>query len=135
MNNVTGTDINQAFVPFVRTDSDVSLREAGSFVVMAGGDATITEGGSGSLMVGGDVSMSQAGAGSLRVKGAADIRESAIGSILALRSGVADSRIGVMVAGKATLENTEVVMSTQQAIALGVAAGVTVSLLGRLFRR
>lgn len=123
------------FVPMIRTEGDVSLREAGSLLVAAGGNASIQEGGTGWLVVGGDVTMSQAGSGNMIVGGAVEMSDSAVGQLMTTGATVSHSRIAVLLAGRATLEESEVVIGTQQAIGLGVAAGVTMLLLGRLLRR
>ena len=72
------------------------------------------------MLAGGNVSITNGGAGNVVAGGGAS---------------VVDSRVGMLLTPQATLENSEVVLGTQQAAALGVAVGVTFFLLGRLFRR
>ena len=129
------TDIEQSFVPVVRTDGDVSLREAGALAVVAAGDASLSDAGSGVLVVGGSVEMEDVVVGSMIVGGNVDLADAVVGGMLASDAALSDSRVGVLLAGRTNLESSEVVLTTQQVAVLGVAAGLTMFLLGRLFRR
>lgn len=135
MDDGTASELAQGFVPMIRAEGDVSLREAGALVVVAGGNASINEGGAGSLIAGGDVTLSQAGSGSMLVVGNAELRESGVGQMFTVEATVTDSRIGVLLAGRASIAESQILLGTQQAIGFGVAAGATVFLLGRLLRR
>ncbi len=135
MDDSSNQEFSEGFVPVVRTSGDVSLREAGALLIVAGGDASLNEGGTGALIVGGDLEMSQAGSGNMIVGGGVEMSESAVGQMLTIEGTVTDSRIGVLLAANANIENSEIILGTPQAIGLGVAMGATVFLLGRLLRR
>jgi hypothetical protein len=131
----TQTEFSGGFAPFIRADGDVTVREAGAMAIVAGGNADIKEGGAGLCVVGGDLSISQGGAGNMIVGGSAELSEAAVGQMAALNASATDSRIGVLVAGQATLERSEILLSTEQAIGFGVAAGLVFFLLSKLFGR
>jgi hypothetical protein len=135
MDDSTTSEFAEGFVPMVRAAGDVSIREAGALAIVAGGNASLNEAGAGALVAGGDVTMNQAGSGNMFVGGSVEMSDSAIGQLFTVEATAADSRIGVMLAGRATIENSEIVLGTQQAIGFGVAAGATLFLLGRLLRR
>lgn len=129
-------DIAARFVPVVRAEGDVNLRESGALAVVAGGNASMKEAGCGMLVAGGDVTISEAGGGNMIVGGSLSVANGAVGNVFAGGGvSVADSRIGALLTPQASLENSEVILGTQQAVALGVAAGATLFVLGRLFRR
>lgn len=123
------------FVPFIRAEGDVKLREGGTLAIVAGGNAEIEEGGAGMCVVGGNLSISQGGVGNVIVGGSAELSEAGVGQMAAVDASVTDSRVGVLVAGRATLERSEILLSTEQAIGFGVAAGVVFFLLSKLFGR
>ncbi|MCP4304093.1 MAG: hypothetical protein GY926_13690 [bacterium] len=135
MDESTTNEFAEGFVPVVRADGDVSIREAGALAIVAGGNVSLNEAGTGALVVGGDVTMNQAGSGNMVAGGSVEMNDSAVGQMFTLEATVAESRIGLLVAPIANVENSEIVIGPQQAIALGVAAGSTLFLLGRLFRR
>lgn len=123
------------FVPFMQAEGDMTLREGGAIAMVAGGNATINEGGAGLCVVGGDLSISEGGAGNMIVGGNVEVSNGAVGQITALEATVTDGRVGVLLAGSAKLERSEILISTEQAVGLGVAAGVVFFLLSKLFRR
>ena len=123
------------FAPMVRADGDLTLREAGSLAIIAGGNAEITEGGAGICVVGGNLSIHEGGTGNLIVGGNAELNQAAVGQMAAIEASVTDGRVGVLLAGKANLERSEVMVTTQQAVGFGVAAGVVFFLLSKLFGR
>ena len=123
------------FVPVLKAEGDATLREAGSLAVVAGGDANIKEGGAGLCVVGGDLNMSQAGAGNMIIGGSVEMSESGVGQMATMEANVADSRVGFQLAANANLERSEVMLTTQQAAALGAVAGIVFFLLSRLFKR
>lgn len=128
-------EFSGGFVPIIRADGDVSLREGGALAIVAGGNATITEGGTGALVAGGNVTMRDAGAGNMFIGGKAELNQAGVGQVFAVEAQVADSKIGVLLAASASLENSEIVLGTRQAMALGAAIGVVLFSLGRLFHR
>ena len=133
-NNVE--EIAQGFVPVIRTEGDATLRESGAMAVVAGGNVSMSESGSGMFIAGGDATLSESGAGNMLVGGKVSIDNGAIGNLVAGGgASVGDSRIGVLLTPQATLENSEVVLGTQLAVALGAAAGLMMFLLSRLLRR
>jgi hypothetical protein len=87
------------------------------------------------LVAGGDVAMREAGASTMVAGGKVEINDGGVGTLLTPEATLSDSKVGVLLAGSAHLENSTVAMGTPQAIGLGVAAGVTFFLLGRLLRR
>jgi hypothetical protein len=123
------------FIPIVRSESDIALREAGSFVVAAGRNVSFTESGTGFLVAGGDVSMREAGAGTVIVGGSVEITDGAAGSVWTPHAEVSNSKVGVLMAARADLDGVSVLVGTGQAIAIGVAAAATLFLLKRLIRR
>ena len=123
------------FVPLVRADGDVTLREAAALGVVAGGNADFKEGGAGLFVAGGDLHMHQSGSGNLIVGGNAELSQSGCGQLVAFEANVTDGKVGVLLAGKANLQQSEIVATTQQAVGFGVAAGVVFFLLSKLFRR
>ena len=129
------TQIADGFVPMVRAEGDVSLRDAGALAVVAGGNATLSEAGAGVFVAGGDVTMSEAGAGNMLVGGNAELSGAAVGSMLVGEASVDGSRIGVLVTARANMTDSIVIVGTPQAVMLGVAAGATLFVLGRLLRR
>jgi hypothetical protein len=133
-NNVT--DIAEGFVPMLRTEGDVTLRESAALAVVAGGNASLSEAGCGMLIAGGDVTLNDGGGGNMLAGGNFSVTNGGAGNVVAGGgASVVDSRVGVLLTPQATLENSEVILGTQQAVALGVAAGATLFLLGRLLRR
>ncbi len=135
MDENTPDQVKQGFTPMATAGGDFSMLQAGALVVAAGGAATLTQAGSMVLIAGGDVSMREAGASTVVAGGKVEISEGGAGTLLTLEAAVSDSKVGVLLAGRADLENSTVMMGTQQAIGVGVAAGLTMFLLGRLFRR
>ncbi len=123
------------FVPFLQAEGDITLREAGSLAIVAGGNAEITEGGAGFCVVGGDVTINQGGAGNMIVGGSVELSEGAVGQMATMEANVTDSRVGFLLAANANLERSEVMLTTQQAVGLGVAAGLVLFILGKLFKR
>jgi hypothetical protein len=96
------------------------LREAGAGVVIAGGSVTLDQSGGGTIVAGGDAAISDGAVGNLVAGGGARVEH---------------SRVGVLLTPTATLNESQVVVGTQQALAIGAAAGVAVVLLGKLLRR
>lgn len=135
MDEITESNFTGGFVASVRADGDVTVHEAGALAIVAGGDATLKEAGAALCVVGGDVAMTQAGAGNMFVGGSAEMHEAGVGQMVAMEATLTDSRVGVLIGGKVTLERSEVMLSTAQAAALGAAAGVVFFLLSRLTRR
>lgn len=135
MDETTSREFSGGLVASIRADGDVVVREAGALAIVAGGSATIREGGAGLCVIGGDVTMSEAGAGNMIVGGSAELSEAGVGQLVALEAHVRDSRVGVLIGGSVTMENTEVMLTTAQAAALGAAAGGVLFLLSRLLRR
>ena len=129
------TQIADGFVPMVKAEGDVSLRDAGALAVVAGGNASLSEAGAGVFVAGGDVTMRQAGAGNMLVGGSAEMSDAAVGSMLVGEASLDGSRVGVLVTARANLTDSTVILGTPQAVGLGVAAGVTLFVLGRLLRR
>ena len=135
MNEQAETNVVSGFFPMVKAEGDVSIREAGAGAIVAGGDVTMREAGAGMFIAGGDLEMSEAGAGTMMVGGSARLSEAGVGNMLVGEATLNGSRVGVLLTAKADLHDSTVVLNTPQAIGLGVAAGVTVFLLGKLFRR
>jgi hypothetical protein len=135
MNESSSTEIRETFVPIARVGGDVTFRDAGAMAVVAAGSASMDNAGSGIFIAGGDVTMRDAGAGNMLVGGNAELAHASVGGMLAARASVSGSRIGVLVAAGADLEDSKVVLGTAQAIAFGAAAGATLYMLGRLIRR
>ena len=133
-NNVE--EIAEGFVPIVRAEGDITLRESGAMAVVAGGNVSMSESGSGMFIAGGDATLSEAGAGNMLIGGNVSIDNGAMGNLVAGGEvSVVQSRVGVLLTPSAKLENSEVILGTQQAVALGVVAGLMMFLLSRLFRR
>ena len=135
MDEQTEKDYIGGFVPVVRAEGNMSLRQGGSIALVAGGDVDITEGGAGFCVVGGSVNITQGGSGSMVVGGHADLSEASVGQMAAIQASVTDGKVGLLLAGNATLERSEVMVTTQQAAVFGVAAGVVCFLMSKLFGR
>jgi hypothetical protein len=129
-------EIKEGFVPVLRADGNVTVRESGSLAMVVGGNATLDESGCGMLIAGGDVTIRDGGGGNLLAGGNVSVINGGAGNIVAGGgASVADSRVGVLLTPQAKLENSEVILSTQHAVVLGLAAGATLFVLGRLLRR
>ena len=135
MDENANTEFSGGFAPLVRVEGDMTLRESGSLAIVAGGNADINEGGAGLLIAGGDVTLSNGGAGNLLVGGSAELSEASAGQLVAMEANVSGGRIGLLVAGRANLEQSEVLLTTQQAAVFGAVAGLVLFLLSRLFKR
>lgn len=129
------TEFSSGFVPIIRAAGNATLREGGAVAVVAGGDASIREGGAGFCVVGGSLSVSEGGAGTLLVGGDAELNETTVGQMATAQATMTGGRVGVLVAGKADLRQSEVLLTTQQAAVLGAVAGVIFFLLSRVFGR
>lgn len=129
-------EISESFVPVVRAEGDVSIREAGMLAGVAKGDVSMNEAGVGMLIAGGNATLDQAGGGTIVAGGHASLSDGAVGTlVVGGEATVERSRVGVLLTPSATLNDSEIVLGTQQAIALGAAAGVVLLVLGRLLRR
>jgi len=123
------------FIPVVRSESDINMREAGSFAVAAGRDVSFVESGTGFMVAGGNVTMREAGAGTMIVGGSVELTDSGAGSVWTPHARVSNSKIGVLVSARADLEGVSVAVGTVQAVAIGASAATVLFLLKRLFRR
>lgn len=119
----------------VRADGDLTVREAGALAVVAGGDATMTQAGSGFLVAGGDVALEQAGVGNMFVGGSAELHDCRIGQMVTAKAEVSGGKIGLLIGAKVAAEDSQVMLATPQAAALGAAAGGVLFLLLSIFRR
>ena len=135
MSDSGDTEFSGGFIPFLQIDGDVAFREGGSLAMVAGGNVDLREGGTGLLVAGGDVSVSYGGAGTVIAGGGAELSESAVGQMATVEANVKGGRIGLLVAGRANLEQSEILISAQQAAVLGVVGGIGVFLLSKLFGR
>lgn len=135
MDEKAETNVVNGFVPMVKAEGHVSIREAGAGAVVAGGNVTMREAGTAMFIAGGDLTMSEAGAGTMMIGGNAELSEAGVGNMLVGEATLDGSRVGVLLTAKAELHDSTVVLNTPQAVGLGVAAGVTMYLLGRLLRR
>jgi hypothetical protein len=135
MSESTDKEFAGGFVPVIRADGNATLREGGAIALVAGGDVDIKEGGAGCCLAGGNVSISQGGVGNLIVGGNAEVSDGAVGQMATMQASVTDSKVGLLLAGSANLERSEVLATTQQAAVFGVVAGVVCFLLSKLFGR
>jgi hypothetical protein len=113
--------VNGSMAFSVSAEHDAKLNGSMAFAVVAGNDMTSEQSLDITTIVGGNLS----------------IREGAV--LIANVGGevqVENSRVGLLVAQSgATLNNTQVLMTTQQALALGAALGAVFALLSRLLGR
>jgi len=123
------------FIPVVRSETDVNMREAGSLVVAAGGDVSFVESGTGFMVAGGNVTMREAGAGTMIAGGSVELTDGGAGSVWTPHANVTNSRIGVLISARADLDGVSVAVGTVQAVAIGASAATVLFLLKRLFRR
>ena len=129
-------EVSESFVPLVRAEADVLMKQAGALAVIAGGEASLTMAGAGMMVAGGDVTLNEAGAGTMIVGGNVSVANGGIGKLVSGGgASVVQSRVMVLLTPSANLEDSEVVVGTQQAIAMGAAAGLVLLVLGRLLRR
>jgi len=135
MTEGTDKEFVGGFVPLIRADGDMTFREGGVIAMAVGGNVDIKEGGAGVCVVGGDLSIAEGGTGNLIVGGNAELSQAGVGQLAAVDATVTDSRVGVLLAGRVTLERSEIMLSTEQAVGFGVAVGVVFFLLAKLFGR
>jgi len=135
MDESGGTEVSGGFVPFLQAEGDVALSEGGSLAMVAGGNLDIREGGAGFLVAGGDVRVSNGGVGTLIAGGGAEFSEATVGQVVTIEANVTGGRVGLLVAGRANLEQSEILISAQQAAVFGAVAGLVVFLLTKLFGR
>ena len=135
MNDRAETEFSGGFVPFLQAEGDVAFREGGALAMIAGGNLELREGGTGFLVAGGDVSMSYGGAGTVIAGGGVEISESTVGQMATVEANVTGGRVGLLIAGQANLEQSEILISAQQAAILGAVGGLVVFLLAKLFGR
>jgi hypothetical protein len=135
MDEHTDKEYVGGFVPVMTSQGDVTLREGGAIALFAKGGADIKEGGAGFCVIGGSASINQGGAGNMIVAGSAEMSEAMVGQMATMRAEITNSKVGMLLAGSATLEQSEVAVTTQQAAVFGVVAGVVCFLLTKLFGR
>jgi hypothetical protein len=134
--NNKSREIEESFVPVGRAAGDLTMREAGALAVIAGGDASLEEAGAGMLIAGGSATLDQAGGGTIVAGGDVSISDGAVGNLIAWGGATLEgSRVGVLLTPTATLNDSEVVVGTGQAFAIGAGAGLVLFVLGRLLRR
>ena len=104
----------------VSADQDAGIENSLVMAVAAGRDMTTTNGLDIIVAVGHDLKIQQGAVGVLRVGGEAHVEKGTIGLLVA-KSGV-------------TLKDSKVLMTTQQAIALGAAFGAVYALVRALLR-
>jgi hypothetical protein len=117
---VEKTGVENSLVVSVSAQQDAEVDESLVFSLAAGRDLVATESLLTNVAVGHDLKFEQGAAGVLNVGGSAQVENSKIGLLVA-KSG-------------ATLTNSQVLMTTQQAIALGAAFGAVYALLRTLLR-
>lgn len=128
--------INNSFVGVVRAAGSASVANsiAGGFV--AGQNLEVAEGFGNAFVAGANIEMKGSAGLSLVAGANIDIHGGGGGILSCKQATVEGSTIGVLIAPEAALgENVKVVMSTTQAIAMGAAFGLVVSVFGLLFRR
>ena len=135
MDENTGTELSGGFFPVVQAEGDIAVSESGSLAIVAGGNVEIKEGGAGFVVAGGDMSVSYGGAGTVIAGGNAELSESTVGQMFTVEANVTGGRVGLLVAGRANLEQSEILITAQQAAALGAVAGLVLFLLSKLFGR
>ena len=135
MDENAGTEFSGGFGPLLQAEGDVTVSESGSLAMVAGGNLEVKEGGAGFVVAGGDVSLSYGGTGTLIAGGSAELSESTVGQMFTVEANVTGGRVGLLVAGRADLHQSEVLMSVQQAAVLGAVAGLVLFLLSKLFGR
>ncbi|MDJ0664171.1 MAG: hypothetical protein QNJ75_06395 [Acidimicrobiia bacterium] len=135
MDENTTTELSEGFFPVVQAEGDIAMREGGSLAMVAGGNLDIREGGAGFVVAGGDVNLSYGGAGTLIAGGGAELSEATVGQMVTVEANVAGGRVGLLVAGRANLEQSEILITVQQAAVLGAVAGLVLFLLSKLFGR
>lgn len=120
---VRGKDIrlDRGGAGVVLASGDMQMNQGGGQVMAAGGDMPVAQGGGGLMFAGGDMSISQGGGGILVAGGEARVD---------------DGTVGVLLAPKVVLgNNTRVLVSTPQAIIIGIVAGAVIGLLAAYFRQ
>ena len=114
------TAVQNSVALSVSAQKDARVDNSMVMAVAAGRDMTATESMTTIAAVGRDLKIEQGGAGLIQVGGKAQVEKGTVGLLIA-RSGV-------------TLNNSRVIMTTQQALALGAAFGAVYALLRRLLR-
>ena len=61
-----------------------------------------------------------------------ELNEGGVGQMVALEAAVSGSRVGLLIGGKVTMEDSRVMVTTAQAAAFGAVAGFVLFLLCRL---
>jgi hypothetical protein len=106
----------------VAAQGHLSIQNGGCGPVLANGGVTIRNGGCGPLIANGDVSIENGGTQTVLAAGSATIGPRALAGI------VVSPRVSVGEGGR-------VLVSSQQALGFGAAAGVAFALVSRLLRR
>jgi hypothetical protein len=115
---------------------DVTITRGGAGLAIAASSASITQGGAVAFVSGGPMTVTQGGGQTLIAGGAMTVTQGGGGILVATQASVEQSVVGVLLCGQASLgEGTRVLLSTRQAIAMGVALGLVFALAGRLLRR
>ena len=129
--------MERSLVGFMRA-RDVHLHQAAAGPIAAGGNLSILQGGCGPVIANGAVTIRQGGCGPTLANGDVSLEQGGTQSIIAAGGATVGDHayVGLVLSPKVTVEEGgKVLMSTQQALAFGAAAGVVFALLSRLARR
>jgi hypothetical protein len=126
---------HRGFFPIVKGDR-VSVTQAGGSVFLSNTDLTVNQGGAHLMLTRGDATIHQGGANALGARGSVSITQG--GAFFTAARAVTASRsyLGVVLAPSVEIsDDSRVLLGPVPAIALGVAMGTTLAVLGRLMRR
>lgn len=128
------TTAHMGFFPMVSGDQ-ITVTQAGAGVVMARGDLALTQGGIQMARVHGDTTIHQGGVQTMLARGDVSIREGGVllGAARSVR--VENGLVGVAIGRDVDLTNSRVLLTQQNALAMGAVAGLVFALLSRVFRR
>lgn len=133
----TDANVTKAIVGVVKA-RDVHLNRAGAGLAIADGNLSIVNGGCGPVIANGGVSIRNGGCGPLLANGDVSIQNGGTQAILAAGGATIGRRafVGVVASPRVTVEDgAKVLASTPLAFALGVGAGIALTMFSRIFRR
>jgi hypothetical protein len=126
MNGVAGAVIG---------NNEASLAGGAAGAVIAGNRLAVAGGGSGLMLAGNSIEITGGGAGMFVAGNRIEVRQGGGALLLSGNARAEQSFIGIVLAGRAELKDSRVVLNTPAALALGAALGLVLAVAGRLLRR
>jgi hypothetical protein len=115
---------------------NASLKTSAAAIVAAGNNLSLSVGGAQLIGAGNTIDIKQGGAQVIAAGNTVQLHQAGGGVIISPNVSVNDGFVGVMLAAMSHLEgDVRVLLSTRQAIAFGIAVGLTVVIANRLLDR